>query len=356
MSLLSGRTTSRPRREARPDPAELLERIVAAATDTDGADLQAIAELVGRRLGVSCCIEVWTDEGESRHEWPVGKNGASGGLGQTSVPIWYGGEPIGTLSVAFGIGGRPGTARRGMLRDVGAVLGPILHAHRLERETTKYEQAALGLAAALGETRRAAIAEQEDERRTLERNLHDGAQHHLVALRMTVGLLEHDLGTGAVDTARGRLDQLDSLLDLTENGLAATASGALPPALVTSGLLAAFQAELRAAADIRVEADPIVRDRRYPPRVEVAVFFACLEAVNNARKHASGAAVGIRLDHTYRGLAFSVHDDGPGFDPSTLERGCGLRLLADRIAAAGGELVLRSAVGAGTTVEGFMPI
>jgi len=347
---------ARPRGRPGPRAADLLERIVTMATGAE-TDLVAVAEVVGRGLGAtSCRLELCSDEGRRRYEWPNGGTEAAVRTDRLRLPIRYAGTPIGLLAVDVDTVGRRWRARRALIQDVCAVLGPVLHAHRLQREITRQAQAALSHAAAIGESRRRAIAEQEDERRTLERNLHDGAQHHLVALRMTVGLLEHDLGTDAVEAAQGRLRHLASLLDLTENGLAATAAGALPPALVKAGLPAAFQAELQPPAAIRVDADPVIEARRYPLRVEVAVFFACLEAVNNARKHAPDAAVRIRLDHTYRGLSFAVHDDGPGFDPSTLERGSGLHLLADRIAAAGGELVLRSAPGAGTTVEGFMPI
>lgn len=318
----------------------LLEWLVSAAED---AELAEIAEMVGRGLDAGyCLVEVWSPAERQRAEWPAPRQV------RTALPIRYARVQIGVLGLD--------TARRPPVgHEVCGLLGVVLHSMLSRREVERQAEAARRYAAALGETRRATVAEHLAERWRLERNLHDGAQHHLVALRVNVGLLEHSLATGNGSAARERLAQLGRLLDITERGLVATAAGVLPPALVVSGLLAGFATELRTMA-VRVEAEQAVRARRYPLRVEVAVFFACLEAVNNATKHAPGAAVLIRLEHTYRGLAFGVLDDGPGVDPTILGRGSGLRMLADRIAAAGGALELLSTPGKGTTVRGFIPI
>lgn len=95
---------------------------------------------------------------------------------------------------------------------------------------------------------------------------------------------------------------------------------------------------------------------RYPQAVEGAVYFCCLEALQNASKHAPDAtAVRVSLveDH---GLRFEVEDDGAGFDPREMRDGAGLTNMRDRLATVGGRLVIRSRPGLGTTVEGTVPV
>jgi signal transduction histidine kinase len=94
--------------------------------------------------------------------------------------------------------------------------------------------------------------------------------------------------------------------------------------------------------------------RRYPAPVETAVYFVCMEAVNNAHKHAPGGTIDVRLHDTYRGLRFIVRDDGPGF--SELPEGYGLHHLRSRMAAVGGTVRVESAPGAGTTIEGSVAL
>lgn len=344
----------RARAETRRLRAELLDALTGLVIDGGPVDLATAAAVVGQALGARCRLELWSGPERRAAGWPVGTPPPDGdAVVRLAVP--YGGAPAGRLLVDLG-GRRPRRALRELLEEAAVVLGPVLHAVARQAETRRLEEVSAARADAVATARRQAVAEQEEERRRLERNLHDGAQHHLVALRMTVGLLQHDLRQGAADRAADRLRHLDTLLDVAEDGLAATAAGVLPAVLVADGLLPAFEAELGTSPGVAVRADPAVRERRYPPQVEVAVYFACLEAVNNARKHAPGATVTVGLEHTYQGLAFRVIDDGPGFDPGLLHGGSGLRQLADRIAGAGGELEVRSAPGTGTAIAGFIPI
>src|SRR6185312_15697872 len=96
---------------------------------------------------------------------------------------------------------------------------------------------------------------------------------------------------------------------------------------------------------------------RFPAAAAAAVWFCCTEAVGNARKHAAGARVRVRLAERAGALAFTVHDDGPGFDPAAgTAGGRGLQNMSTRIAAVGGSVAVRSAPGAGTTVEGSVPV
>ncbi|OHV35547.1 hypothetical protein BBK14_15095 [Parafrankia soli] len=96
--------------------------------------------------------------------------------------------------------------------------------------------------------------------------------------------------------------------------------------------------------------------QRLPRQTEAAAYFACLEAMQNAAKHAPGAAVCVDIGLADGVLSFTVSDDGPGFDPAAPEGGgTGLLGMADRVGAAGGALSIRSAPGNGTTVSGRLP-
>ncbi len=131
------------------------------------------------------------------------------------------------------------------------------------------------------------------------------------------------------------------------------AHGIYPPLLADAGLVPALDAQVsKAPVPVAIEANGI---KRYPQEVEVAVYFCCLEAMQNAAKYARGAAVGIQLScATGRHLHFAVRDDGPGFDRAA-RRGAGLQNMSDRLAALGGELEIESAPGCGATIRGRIP-
>jgi len=205
-------------------------------------------------------------------------------------------------------------------------------------------------AAAVAAIRRAAVAEMDSERRAVERDLHDGAQHHLVGLRLALGMVEHEVATGRLDQARDRLALLTEQVALAEVVLAEAASGVLPRVLVRDGLAAALRTEL--GEGVRVD----VEDRRFAPEVEAAVYFCCLEAVGNARKHAPRATVCVQVWCAGGVLGFLVSDDGPGFVVEDAAPGRGLANIAARIAAVGGAARVRSCPGAGTTVSGTVPL
>jgi signal transduction histidine kinase len=103
---------------------------------------------------------------------------------------------------------------------------------------------------------------------------------------------------------------------------------------------------------VHVESDGI---GRYPQEIESALYFCCLEALQNVAKYANATRVDVRLSENADELAFEVQDDGQGFDASSARRGSGLQGMADRLAAVGGTLDVRSAPGAGTTVTGNLP-
>ena len=132
------------------------------------------------------------------------------------------------------------------------------------------------------------------------------------------------------------------------------ARGIYPPLLADQGLIAALQAQARkSAVPVTVEGDGI---GRYAREAEAAVYFSCLEALQNVVKYASASRATVSLSDGGGALRFTVTDDGVGFDSTTSSYGTGLQGIADRLAALDGSIEVRSAVGAGTTVEGTLPV
>ncbi|MEU5941616.1 ATP-binding protein [Micromonospora sp. NPDC047548] len=204
----------------------------------------------------------------------------------------------------------------------------------------------------LADARLRAAGEMEHQRHQLERDLHDGAQHHMVALQMSLAMVEHQLGAGNAAEAGRHLDRLRELLASTEEVLHTTATGLLAP-LADHGLVTALAARLDTLDTVTLDIDPQLAGHRYPPEVEATVYLACLEAVSNAHKHAPGAAVTLTLRSSPRGLSFEVADTGPGFDT---DGRMPLRQLAARLASVDGTLTVRSSPTTGTRVSGFVAI
>jgi signal transduction histidine kinase len=234
----------------------------------------------------------------------------------------------------------------GPLPEVAAVLALPVTVLRLTEETDRLRRSGDAAARQLVDDRWRAVVEMEHERRRLERDLHDGAQHHLVALSMSLALLEHSRAK-----APERLAGLFDRLDTTERVLLDTAAGVLPIALASDGLAAALTEELSGHDDVTLDIGGL--RRRYPPVAESAVYFVCLEAVNNAHKHAAGAQIVVTARDGSHGLEFAVTDTGPGFTvPATSS---GLNNLTTRVAAVNGSIRVRSAPGRGTSVTGHVP-
>jgi signal transduction histidine kinase len=192
------------------------------------------------------------------------------------------------------------------------------------------------------------------ERQRLERDLHDGLQQRLVALRIKVELAR---GAAGDDTLIDRrLGQLRAEIDEALSGARALARELFPSVLSDEGLAAALRAEaLRSPLSVRVEC--AAAPRRYPFEVEAAVYYCCLEALQNAADHAGAdARVVIRLVGSGDELRFSVRDDGRGFDPARTPEGSGFAIIRDRVGAFGGTLAVDAAPGRGTVVRARLPV
>jgi signal transduction histidine kinase len=194
----------------------------------------------------------------------------------------------------------------------------------------------------------------ERERRRIERDLHDGAQQRLVALRIELELAEEVVRKEPERGVR-LLRELEQELDQALEELRALAHGVYPPLLADRGLSAALRAvAARTPLPVRVESRAI---GRYPPEIESAVYFCVLEALQNVLKHARGArSAWIDLDGSAPGeLRLSVRDDGAGASQARLGAGTGIVNMRDRLVALGGELDVTSVPGRGTRVRGGVP-
>jgi signal transduction histidine kinase len=195
------------------------------------------------------------------------------------------------------------------------------------------------------------VAAADRERRRVERDLHDGAQLRLIALRVKLELLDARDPSRRADLVRELRDDADAAID----SLRSLVHGIYPSLLVDRGLRDALAWAARSAAvESTVDAQGI---GRYAPDVEAAVYFCCLEALQNAARHAGPAArVSVRLREVGSALVFEVRDDGRGFDPQCIATAGGVTSMRDRAGAAGGTLDVIAAPGAGTIVRGIVPI
>jgi signal transduction histidine kinase len=259
--------------------------------------------------------------------------------GEVAVEVRDRGELLGALSVAMPPNDPITPARERLVRDLASQTGLVLRNVRLVEE--------------LRASQRRLVTAQDEARRRLERNIHDGAQQQLVALavklRLAAGLVSRD-----PPKAEEMLEALQSETNLALEDLRDLARGIYPPVLADKGLPAALEAQARRSpVAVVVETEGL---GRYPQEVEAAVYFSCLEALQNVAKYAEAQSARVVLQEEDGHLTFEVSDDGRGFDPTAIGHGTGLQGIADRLAALEGGLEVRSWPGGGTSVTGRIEI
>ncbi len=208
----------------------------------------------------------------------------------------------------------------------------------------------------LADSRRRVVRAADVERSRIERDLHDGAQQRLVALGVHLRLLESRTASdppAAIDEVNRSVAGLVGDLDLAIEELRELAHGIYPPLLEARGLAEAFGAVVRRSpSPVTFTADDV---GRHGPAIEAALYFAGLEALTNATKHAPDADVALSVTIDGGDLELSVTDDGPGFDSADAPVSRGLLNMRDRIAAVGGTITVDSAPGHGTSVLARVP-
>jgi signal transduction histidine kinase len=240
------------------------------------------------------------------------------------------------------------------LVEVARQLGLALHNVRLDSAL----QASLAELAErnndLQASRLRIVTASDSSRRAIERNLHDGAQQHLVALAVKLGLARQIAEDGETDTVLGVLEDLRADVQATIAELRELAHGIYPPLLRDRGLGEALRtAATRSPLPCTVDVD---LPGRYPEEVETAAYFCCLEAMQNAGKYAGDdATISVHITGDAESLRFDLSDNGAGFDMATVTMGHGFLNMQDRVGAIGGTLTLESAPGEGTTVRVEIP-
>jgi signal transduction histidine kinase len=197
------------------------------------------------------------------------------------------------------------------------------------------------------------VALADEERRRIERDLHDGAQQQLVAVSIKLALLR-ELVEGDPALA-SRIVEAEEGIETTLELIRELAHGIYPQALRYDGLSQALAlVASRLPLPITVHAEGL---GRVASQIETAVYFCCLEALQNVAKHATiRTPVDVQLTAHNGELRFSLIDHGPGFDPRTAPQGHGITGMRDRIRAIGGELDIVSTPGQGATVAGHVPL
>jgi signal transduction histidine kinase len=200
-------------------------------------------------------------------------------------------------------------------------------------------------------SRQRLVAAQDEERRRIERDLHDGAQHDLIALAGQLRRLARAPHVSA--------QTFDALADQAEQAvfsLQDLARGIYPSVLTDHGVAAAIRSYVgRMPLDVVLEIAPESSRRRWATELEVALYFVAIEALGNIRKHAHATTSTVTLAERDQHIVLEVHDDGLGFEHGSVDARSGLQHMSDRMAALGGTLVVESRPGAGTWVTATVP-
>ena len=272
--------------------------------------------------------------------------------GDGKAPIFHQGELLGALTITKVAGETVTPADQELLDNLASQAGQVLRNARLTADLQARLEEVAQQAHAIRLSRQRIVAAQDEERRGLERNIHDGAQQHLVALAVKLRLVKTLAGRDPVK-ASVMLGQLREEVGDTLTALRELASGIYPAVLEEQGVAAALEAQVRhSPIPTLVDANSL---GRYPLESEATVYFCCLEALQNVAKYAAAKHAWVTLRERDGALAFSVRDDGRGFDPDATTFGSGLRNITDRIEAARGSVEIISSPGAGTTITGRIP-
>lgn len=262
-------------------------------------------------------------------------------------PIVHNGEVLGALTLTAPHGQTLLRSDERLLRQLAAALGLALRNIQLGQDLRRRIEE-------LRRSRQRIVAVQDATRRRLERDLHDGAQQRLVAVRVKLGLAQRQaektgkthLAHQFADAAAKTEHAIDALRDF--------ARGVHPPLLDAEGTGAALASQVqRLPIPVTLHVPGVAR---YPPVVEAAVYFCVLEALQNVVEHASATSAYVSVHDTGAGVTFEVSDDGVGFEPRNQRSRSGLAYLADRVEALDGTLEVITAPGGGTIIRGKIPV
>ena len=326
----------------RATPYQVLSEFSGRVAETYAAEdvLERMANVLAAGVGAEAAT-VWLRDRGGFHPgatWPAGAP-PDDALPPSAIEVRHRDETLGALSVRMPANDPMDLTKERLIRDLAGQAGLVLRNAALIDD--------------LKASRQRLVAAQDAERRRIERNIHDGAQQQLVALAVKLGLTER-LVASDPSKAEAMLSELQRETNQALEDLRDLARGIYPPLLADKGLGAALESQARKSPlPVSLETDGI---GRYPQEAEAAVYFSCLEALQNVAKYAEASTVTLRLEQANGSLTFEVSDDGRGFDPAAASRGSGLQGIADRLAALGGTFWIESRTGTGTTLRGRVPV
>ena len=268
--------------------------------------------------------------------------------GQRAIsPVAHQGERLGALSITMPPSEPISATDVQLLDRLATHAGLVLHNTQMAEDLRRRLDE-------LTASRQRLVTAQDEARRRLERDLHDGAQQQLIAIAMKIGRLRAQLAASQSEHAAA-VDDLGVALELAIDNIRALSRGLYPTLLTDRGLTAALRAHVR-DAPLPVVIDSTLVER-CPTEVETAAFFCILEALQNAYRHAQAtrALVTLRAP-ARRSLRVDITDDGTGFAAATATGGSGLVNIRDRVEALGGQCRVASSRGRGTQVSLEIPL
>jgi signal transduction histidine kinase len=340
-------------------PYEVLSEFSRQVAATDESLLEPVARFLAEGTTATGAA-VWTlDDGHLRQlsAWPeteapqkpivvTGGSPIEVAGADAVLPITHGGDLMGALSLSTAPGQELHQPDLALAEELTAGMGLALRNLQLTRDLEDRVEE-------LRESRRRIVAVQDETRRRLERDLHDGAQQRLVALKVKLALAGQMANRDGASRTVEFLGDLSAQADEAVAVLREFARGVYPPLLEAEGLRAAVRS---AANRLPITVDVAAEGAgRYAKELEATVYFCVLEALQNVVKFARATSAQVTLHDEIGNLRFEVRDAGVGFNPAETPKGGGLLNMTDRVDAAGGTLTIDSSPGAGTVVIGTLP-
>jgi signal transduction histidine kinase len=345
----------------RATPYEVLSRFTERLGDVSSAEDVAprMAQLITEGTGARSA-SVWLRVGRAlRREaaWPAAAEDVPPELAMNddqlpeipsstaSIPMTHRGELLGALALDVPASDPLTPEQERLLAELATQAGLALRNVALTADLRHQLEE-------LERSRKRLVTAQDEERRRLERNLHDGAQQQLVAIGVRLRLADQMIDRDHAK-AHEMLSEVQTESQEAIDALRDLARGIYPPVLADRGLVAALDAQARKApVPVEVRGEGL---GRFSQEIEAAAYFCVLEALQNVAKYAGASRAAVTLSQQDGWLRFEVSDDGAGFDPSTVARGSGLQNMEDRLAALGGSVTVESSRDSGTTVIGLIP-
>ena len=324
---------------------ELPERMARLLAEGTGAAWSEVWLVVGDRPRLAA---TWTPGAVAPGAERLGPGDDAG---RRSLDVRHGEELLGVLVVQEHPYVPMSSVEERLFAGLAAQAGLVLRGAQLRAELEQRAEELSARAEELKGSRQRLVDDQDAARRSLERDIHDGAQQHLVALAVNLRLAQ-TLADRSPDRAaellaaqqRASVDAIETLVRLSR--------GIYPPLLTGGGLALALEAAIDVSpVPVKLDAEGI---GRYPARLEAAAYFCCLEALQNATKHAGATRIRICLRHDGDELVLTVEDDGTGFDTASSLSGSGLSNMRDRMEALDGTLLVTSS-DRGTRIRAALP-